>query len=298
MSPAEFTDEQVERYARHIILPQIGGDGQRKLLDASVLVVGAGGLGSPVAMYLAAAGVGRLGIADDDVVDRTNLQRQLLHRTQDVGVPKTKSAQQTITDLNPDTDVETIDGRLSSADAVDVVRRYDIVVDGSDNFPTRYLLNDACWFERTPLVSGAIFQFEGQVSVFDPRDGASPCYRCVFPHPPPADAVPNCAQAGVFGVLAGVVGTIQATEVVKLVCGIGEPLVGRLLLYDALEMTFTNVRVGRDPDCPLCGSAPTVTSLIDYEQFCGGSGGSTAQALPGGDPDRGGNGRSVVGPPT
>ena len=263
-----FTEPQIERYARHIILDEVGGPGQRKLLDSKVLIVGAGGLGSPVALYLAAAGVGTLGIADFDEVDVTNLQRQILHGTNDVGRRKTDSGAETIKALNPDVDVVVIDGRLDSSNALATVERFDLVVDGSDNFPTRYLLNDACRFTERPLVSGAIFQFEGQVTTFDPRREDSPCYRCLFPVPPPAGSVPSCAQAGVFGVLAGTIGTLQATEAIKLICGIGEPLVGALLLYDALDTRFTRVRVGRDVSCPLCGSSPEITELIDYEEFC------------------------------
>ncbi len=264
----EFSEEQVHRYARHIILPEVGGEGQRRLLDASVLVVGAGGLGSPAALYLAAAGVGRIGLVDHDEVDLTNLQRQILHGTSDVGRLKTESGAETIGRMNPDTDVVRIDRRLDSSNALDVVGGYDVVVDGSDNFPTRYLLNDACYLERTPLVSGAIFQFEGQLTTFDPRREDSPCYRCVFPAPPSPGTVPNCAQAGVFGALAGTIGTLQATEAIKLVCGIGTPLVGFLLLYDALEIRFNRVRLTRDETCPLCGSSPEITQLMDYEEFC------------------------------
>ena len=264
----DFTEDQVHRYARHIILDEVGGAGQRKLLDAKVLVVGAGGLGSPAALYLAAAGVGTIGLADHDTVDTTNLQRQILHGTADVGRSKTESGAETIAALNPDVDVVRIDARLDSANALETIERFDLVVDGSDNFPTRYLLNDACYLTKRPLVSGAILQFEGQVTTFDTRRDDSPCYRCLFPHPPPPGSVPNCAQAGVFGVLAGTIGTIQATEAIKLVCGIGEPLVGALLLYDALETRFTRVRVGRDDSCPLCGSSPEITGLVDYEEFC------------------------------
>lgn len=265
----DFTDEQVHRYARHIILPEVGGEGQRRLLEARVLVVGAGGLGSPVALYLAAAGIGAIGLVDFDEVDITNLQRQVLHGSSDVGRPKTTSGAETIRSINPDVEVLEINERLDSSNALRVLDGFDVVVDGSDNFPTRYLLNDACYISRTPLVSGAIFQFEGQVSVFDPRRDDSPCYRCLFPMPPPPGSVPNCAQAGVFGVLAGTIGTIQATEVVKLVCEIGTPLVGHLLLYDALDARFTRVRVARDDSCPLCGSSPEITELVDYEEFCG-----------------------------
>jgi molybdopterin/thiamine biosynthesis adenylyltransferase len=265
----DFTDAQVHRYARHIILPEVGGEGQRKLLDARVLIVGAGGLGSPIAMYLAAAGVGTIGLADFDEVDITNLQRQILHTSDSVGRPKTESGAEMLKALNPETDVVRIDERLDSSNALRILEDFDVIVDGSDNFPTRYLLNDACFLLERPLVSGAIFQFEGQVTVFDARDGASPCYRCIFPVPPPPGSVPNCAQAGVFGVLAGTIGTIQATEVVKLVCGIGKPLVGSLLLYDALETRFQRVKVSRDDSCPLCGSSPEIVELVDYEEFCG-----------------------------
>jgi adenylyltransferase/sulfurtransferase len=261
----DFTDEQVERYARHIILDEVGGAGQRKLLDAKVLVVGAGGLGSPAAMYLAAAGVGTIGLVDHDDVELNNLQRQVLHTTSDVGRRKTESGADTIAALNPDVALAPIDERLDAGNALRTIERFDVVLDGSDNFPTRYLLNDACYLLKRPLVSGAIMQFEGQVTTFDARRDDSPCYRCLFPYAPPPGSVPNCAQAGVFGVLAGTVGTLQATEVIKLVCGIGEPLVGALLLYDALETRFTRVRVGRDDSCPLCGSSPEITGLIDYD---------------------------------
>jgi adenylyltransferase/sulfurtransferase len=266
---SDFTDEQVHRYARHIILPEVGGEGQRKLLDARVLVVGAGGLGSPAALYLAAAGVGTIGLVDHDHVDITNLQRQILHTSADVGRPKTESGAEAIAAINPDVEVVQIDARLDSSNAVELIEAYDVVVDGSDNFPTRYLVNDACYLTKRPLAHGAIFQFEGQVSTFDARRDGSPCYRCLFPQPPPPGSVPNCAQAGVFGVLAGTIGTIQATETIKLICGIGIPLVGFLLLYDAMDVRFTRVRVTRDASCPLCGSSPEINELIDYEEFCG-----------------------------
>ena len=266
---SDFTDEQVHRYARHIILPEVGGEGQRRLLDSKVLVVGAGGLGSPAALYLAAAGVGTIGLVDHDHVDITNLQRQLLHGTKDVGRPKTDSGAEAIVDINPDVDVVRIDAKLDSSNALDLIESYDIVVDGSDNFPTRYLVNDACYLTKRPLAHGAIFQFEGQVTTFDARRDDSPCYRCLFPQPPPPGSVPNCAQAGVFGVLAGTIGTIQATEAIKLICGIGIPLVGFLLLYDAMDVRFNRVRVTRDTSCPLCGSSPEIKALIDYEEFCG-----------------------------
>ena len=265
---SDFTEDQIQRYARHIILDEVGGAGQRRLLDAKVLVVGAGGLGSPVALYLAAAGVGTIGLADFDVVDVTNLQRQILHDTSEIGNAKTASGARRLEAINPDVDVIGINERLDSSNAFKTLEAYDVIVDGSDNFPTRYLLNDACYLLKKPLVHGAIFQFEGQNTTFDARRDDSPCYRCLFPMPPPPGSVPNCAQAGVFGVLAGTVGTIQATEAIKLICEIGEPLVGRLILYDALETRFTNVRVGRDEKCPLCGSSPEITELIDYEEFC------------------------------
>jgi molybdopterin/thiamine biosynthesis adenylyltransferase len=265
----DLTEEQVFRYARHIILPEVGGDGQRKLLDAKVLIVGAGGLGSPAALYLAAAGVGTIGLADHDDVDLTNLQRQILHTTADVGRPKTISGAESIAALNPGVEVVAIGQRLDASNTLEILEPYDVVVDGSDNFPTRYLLNDACYLTGKPLVSGAIFQFEGQLTTFDRSRDADLCYRCLFRTPPAPGSVPNCAQAGVFGVLAGTIGTLQATEVIKLVCGIGEPLVGTLLLYDAMDTRFTRVRVKRDETCPLSGSSPEIDGLIDYEEFCG-----------------------------
>jgi adenylyltransferase/sulfurtransferase len=264
----KFTEEQVLRYSRHIILPQIGGEGQRKLLDAKVLCVGAGGLGSPIALYLAAAGVGTLGILDFDRVDLTNLQRQILHDTDDVGRPKVESAAERLRDINPGIDVVAHDTFLTSDNAFEIMEPYDVVIDGSDNFPVRYLVNDATQMLGKPLVYGSIYQFEGQASVFLPGK-ESPCYRCLFPQPPPPGAVPSCAEAGVFGVLPGIVGSIQAVEAIKLVTGIGTPLVGKLLLFDALEMDFTTVKLRWDPECPVCGKQPTVTELIDYDQFCG-----------------------------
>ncbi len=262
-----LTEEQVARYARHIILPRVGGAGQRRLLDARVLVVGAGGLGSPVLLYLAAAGVGHLGVVDSDVVDITNLQRQVIHDTASLGRKKVLSARDAVSRINPDVEVVPYDLRLTSENALEILKEWDIVVDGSDNFPTRYLVNDACVFLGKPLVYGSMFQFDGQVTVFLPGDG--PCYRCVFPEPPPPGTVPSCQEAGVFGVLPGIVGSIQATETIKLILGIGRPLVGRLLIVDGLEMEFQEVRVRRDPSCPVCGENPTVTELIDYEEFCG-----------------------------
>ena len=263
-----FTEEEVVRYARHIILPLIGGAGQRKLLDAKVLCVGAGGLGSPIAMYLAAAGVGTIGLIDFDRVDLTNLQRQIIHGTEDVGRPKVDSAADTLRSLNSGVDVRAHDTVLSSANAFEILEPYDIVIDGSDNFPVRYLVNDATQMLGKPLVYGSIYQFDGQATVFMPGQG-TPCYRCLFPQPPPAGSVPNCAEAGVFGVLPGIVGCIQATEAIKLVTGIGTPLVGRLLIFDALDMDFQTVKIRWDPECPVCGKEPTVTELIDYDLFCG-----------------------------
>ncbi len=261
-----FTPEQAKRYSRHIIMPQIGGKGQRELLDAKVLLIGAGGLGSPVALYLAAAGVGTLGIVDFDVVDITNLQRQILHHTRDIGRLKAESAAETIADINPDVQVVQHRVQLSSENALEVLRPYDIVVDGSDNFPTRYLVNDATVMLGKPCVHGSIFLFEGQAATFVPGQG---CYRCLYPTPPPPGMVPNCAEAGVLGVLPGIVGSIQAVETIKLILGLGETLTGRLLLFDALNMEFRQVKVRRNPSCPVCGDNPTVTELIDYEEFCG-----------------------------
>ena len=263
-----FTEDEVRRYARHVILPGIGGDGQRKLIDAKVLVIGAGGLGSPAAMYLAAAGVGTLGLVDFDRVALSNLQRQLLHDTDDLGRPKVESARDRLRDLNPNVEVTVHRTLLSSRNAFDVLGPYDVVVDGTDNFPVRYLVNDATQLLGKPLVYGSIYQWEGQATVFLPGQG-TPCYRCLFPEPPPPGTVPSCAEGGVFGVLPGIIGSVQAVEAIKLVLGVGEPLVGRLLLYDALRSEFTTVRLRWDPECPVCGKHPTVTELIDYEAFCG-----------------------------
>ncbi len=265
-APRIFKPDQLKRYNRHIIMPQVGGNGQRKLLDARVLLLGAGGLGSPAALYLGAAGVGTLGIADFDTVDYSNLQRQILHGTKDVGRPKVLSARDTINDINPDVHVVAHNLRLSSENVMEVIENYDIIVDGSDNFSTRYLINDAAYFAKKPVVHGSIFQFDGQVSVFQPGKG---CYRCLYPAPPPPGMVPSCAEAGVFGVLPGIVGSIQAVETIKLILGLGEPLVNRLLIFDALLMEFREVKLRRDPKCPLCGSHPTITELIDYDVFCG-----------------------------
>lgn len=265
----QLTPEQINRYSRHIMLPQVGEKGQGALLQAKVLLLGAGGLGSPAALYLAAAGVGTLGIVDFDVVDRSNLQRQILHRDADVGRPKTESARETLQALNPDVKVITHQERLSSENTVDIISDYEIIVDGSDNFPTRYLVNDACVFAGKPNVHGSIFQFEGQMTVFYPKAGG-PCYRCLYPLPPPPGMAPSCAEAGVLGVLPGVVGTLQAMEAIKLILKKGEPLIGRLLLYDALSMKFRELTLRRDPSCPVCGDHPEIKELIDYEGFCAG----------------------------
>ncbi|WP_457652696.1 molybdopterin-synthase adenylyltransferase MoeB [Rhodocaloribacter sp.] len=266
-SGVALSPEEIRRYSRHLILPDVGLEGQRKLKAASVLLIGAGGLGSPLAMYLAAAGVGRLGLVDFDVVDESNLQRQLLHGTSDVGRSKLDSARDRLREINPHVHVETYETRLTSENALDLVAEYDLVADGTDNFPTRYLVNDASVLTGTPNVYGSIFRFEGQASVFGAPGG--PCYRCLYPEPPPPGLVPSCAEGGVLGVLPGIVGALQATEVVKWITGIGEPLVGRLLLFDALAMTFRTLKVRRDPNCPVCGDHPAVTELIDYEVFCG-----------------------------
>ena len=263
-----FTEEQVQRYSRHIILPNIGGKGQRKLLDSSVLVIGAGGLGSPVAMYLAAAGIGKLGIVDFDQVDVTNLQRQILHTTADVGRSKVASAVEHLRAINPTIEVVGHETLLFSTNVFEIFDGYDVIVDGTDNFPVRYLVNDATQFTGKPLVYGSIYQFEGQATVFMPGQ-ETPCYRCLFPAPPPPGTVPSCAEGGVFGVLPGVIGSIQATEAIKIITGEGETLEGRLLLYDALTMDFQEMKIRWDADCPVCGKDPTITELIDYEQFCG-----------------------------
>ncbi len=262
-----LSNQEVARYSRHLIMPEVGMDGQLKLKAASVLCIGAGGLGSPVAMYLAAAGVGRIGLVDFDVVDYSNLQRQIIHGTPDVGRRKLDSARDSLHAINPEVEVETHEVALSSANALDLLGGYDVIVDGTDNFPTRYLVNDACVLLGRPNAYGSIFRFEGQASVFGAKDG--PCYRCLYPEPPPPGLVPSCAEGGVLGILPGVVGTIQATEAVKLIIGRGEPLIGRFLVYDALRMRFRELKLRKDPDCPVCGDRPTVTELIDYEQFCG-----------------------------
>src|SRR5688572_24298210 len=262
-----LSHEEVRRYSRHLILPEVGLAGQVKLKQARVLLIGVGGLGSPLALYLAAAGVGTLGLVDADVVDETNLQRQVIHGTKDVGRPKLDSAAARIADINPNVTVEKHETMLSSANALGLFAQYDLVADGTDNFPTRYLVNDACVLTGKPNVYGSIFRFEGQASVFALEDG--PCYRCLYPEPPPPGMVPSCAEGGVLGILPGIVGLLQANEVVKLVLGVGTPLAGRLLLFDALAMSFRELKLRKDPNCPVCGPNPTVTKLIDYEAFCG-----------------------------
>ena len=264
----ELNNDEIRRYSRHLILPEVGLSGQKKIRGTSVLCIGAGGLGSPIAMYLAAAGIGKLGILDFDVVDFSNLQRQIIHGTDDVNRPKTQSAKETIASINPNVEVVVHNTRISSENALELIHPYDIVVDGTDNFPTRYLTNDACVLLKKPNVYGSIFRFEGQASVFAPHLGG-PCYRCLYPEPPPPGMVPSCAEGGVLGVLPGIVGTIQATEILKLAIGRGSSLVGRLLLFNALEMKFRELKLRRDPRCPICGDHPTITKLIDYEQFCG-----------------------------
>jgi molybdopterin/thiamine biosynthesis adenylyltransferase/rhodanese-related sulfurtransferase len=263
----ELNREEFLRYGRHLIIPEVGLEGQRRLKSASVLIIGAGGLGSPLAFYLTAAGVGRIGIVDFDVVDLSNLQRQILHTTKDVGRSKLESAREKLESLNPNVKIETYEMRLTSENALDLIKEYDIVVDGTDNFPTRYLVNDACVFLKKPNVYGSIFRFEGQVSVFYADKG--PCYRCLYKEPPPPGLVPSCAEGGVLGVLPGIIGTIQALETIKLILGIGEPLIGKLLLFDALRMKFRELKLRKDPECPVCGENPTIKELIDYEAFCG-----------------------------
>ncbi len=263
----ELSNEEIARYSRHLIMPEVALDGQKRLKQARVLTVGAGGLGSPLALYLAAAGVGTLGIVDFDVVDESNLQRQIIHGTSDLGRPKMESAREKIEDLNPNVKVEAFEEALTSENALEIFEEFDVIVDGTDNFPTRYLVNDACVLKGKPNVYGSIFRFEGQASVFYAEEG--PCYRCLYPEPPPPGLVPSCAEGGVLGVLPGAIGTIQATETVKLLLGIGEPLIGRLLLYDALSMRMREMKLRKDPNCPICGENPTVTELIDYQEFCG-----------------------------
>jgi len=262
----QLTPQQVKRYSRHIIMPQIGSRGQRKLIDSKVLIVGAGGLGGPVALYLALAGVGTIGLVDFDIVDLSNLQRQILHTTESVGKPKVVSALETLGRYNPEVNVVTHEYPINAENAMDLIAKYDVIVNGADNFATRYLVNDAAYLNGKPLVDGSILIFDGQVTTYEPGKG---CYRCLFPEPPPPGMVPNCAEAGVLGALTGTIGSLQATEVVKVILGIGEPLIGRLLLVDALSMEFRVVKTRRSLKCPLCGDNPTVTELIDYEIFCG-----------------------------
>lgn len=266
-APRVLTPDQVMRYSRHIIMPQVGPVGQRRLMASKVLIVGAGGLGSPIALYLALAGVGTIGIVDFDVVDLSNLQRQILHQSDDVGRPKVISARETLASYNPEVTVIAHEAPLTSDNALEIIPQYDIIVNGADNFATRYLVNDAAYLSGKPLVDGSILLFDGQASTYLPGKG---CYRCLFPEPPPPGLVPSCAEAGVLGALCGTVGSIQATEVLKLILGVGEPLAGRLLLYDALSMEVRIVKTRRDPRCPLCGDNPTISELIDYDAFCGG----------------------------
>jgi sulfur-carrier protein adenylyltransferase/sulfurtransferase len=263
----QLTNDEIKRYSRHLIMPEIGVDGQRRLKAGKVLCIGAGGLGSPAAMYLAAAGVGTIGVVDFDVVDFSNLQRQIIHGTPDVGRSKLASARDRLHGINPHVDIQTYETALSSENALQLFEPYDVILDGTDNFPTRYLTNDACVLLGKPNAYGSIFRFEGQASVFATKNG--PCYRCLYPEPPPPGLVPSCAEGGVLGVLPGIIGVIQATEAIKLIAGIGEPLIGRFLIYDALRMNFRELKLRKDPDCPVCGTHPTVKKLIDYEQFCG-----------------------------
>ncbi len=265
-APRTLTPQQVQRFSRHIIMPQVGSIGQRKLMDASVLLVGAGGLGSPLAMYLAAAGVGKIGIVDFDDVDITNLHRQLLHGHDDIGRPKVDSAEDTIREINPDAEIVKIAKHINSENAMEIAEEFDILIDGTDNFPTRYLINDLGVLMDKPVVHGSIFMFDGQVTTFLPGQG---CYRCLYPAPPPPGMVPSCAEAGVLGVLPGIIGSLMATEAIKLILGVGKPLVNRLLMVDALDMDMRTVKIRKDPNCPACGENPTVTELIDYEAFCG-----------------------------
>src|ERR1700716_3547200 len=264
---ASLSNEEILRYSRHLIMPEVGMDGQLKLKAAKVLLIGAGGLGAPLGLYLAAAGVGKLGLVDFDVVDFTNLQRQVIHSTQDVGRKKLDSAAEKMKAINPNVTIVKHDTALSSENALDILKDYDLVVDGTDNFPTRYLVNDACVLLNKPNVYGSLFRFEGQATVFAYQDG--PCYRCLYPEPPPPGLVPSCAEGGVLGILPGTIGCIQATEAVKLLLGRGEPLIGRLLLYDALQMRFRELKLRKNPECPVCGAHPTITKLIDYQEFCG-----------------------------
>ena len=267
VSSVALTPQEIQRYARHLIMPEVAMQGQKRLKAAKVLCIGTGGLGSPLSLYLAAAGVGTLGLVDFDVVDISNLQRQIIHFTDDVGRPKISSAQEKLKAINPELKIVRHEHAVDSSNALDMFAGYDVIVDGTDNFPTRYLVNDACVLLGKPNVYGSIFRFDGQATVFFPPDG--PCYRCLYPEPPPPDLVPNCAEGGVLGILPGLIGVVQATETVKLILGVGKPLIGRLLLYDALEMTFREMKVRKNPKCPICGPNPTIHTLIDYQEFCG-----------------------------
>src|SRR5213083_463213 len=278
ISGVQLSKEEIARYSRHLIMPEVTVDGQRRLKAARILCIGAGGLGSPAALYLAAAGVGTIGIIDFDAVDLSNLQRQILHGTKDIGRSKLESARDRLHDINPKIDIELHECRFSSENATQLVSGYDVVVDGSDNFPTRYLSNDVCVFAHKPNVYGSVFRFEGQTTVFAPHLGG-PCYRCLFPEPPPPDTVPNCAQAGVLGVLPGIIGMLQAIETIKLIMGIGEPLIGRLLHFDALKVKFRELNLRRDPQCPVCGENQTIFAPIDYDQFCGAPADDTVPAI-------------------
>jgi adenylyltransferase/sulfurtransferase len=266
-APVTLNKDEILRYSRHLIMPEVGMEGQLKLKQAKVLLIGTGGLGAPLGMYLAAAGIGRIGLVDFDVVDFTNLQRQVIHGTKDVGRKKLDSAAETMLDINPFVQIDRFETALTSENALDILKDYDIIIDGTDNFPTRYLVNDACVLLGKPNVYGSIFRFEGQSTVFAYQGG--PCYRCLYPEPPPPGLVPSCAEGGVLGILPGIIGLVQATEAVKLILGAGEPLVGRLLLYDALAMRFRELKLRRSPDCPVCGDNPTIHELIDYQEFCG-----------------------------
>lgn len=280
-SAVTLSRDEVKRYSRHLIMPEVGVEGQKKLKGSSVLLVGTGGLGSPLALYLVSAGVGRIGLVDFDVVETTNLQRQVLYTTQDVGRPKLQAAKERLTAINPFVTIETHEVRLSAENALEILKNYDVIADGTDNFPTRYLVNDACVLLKKPNVYGSIFRFEGQASVFDSTKG--PCYRCLYPEPPPPGLVPSCAEGGVLGILPGIIGTIQATETIKLLIGQGEPLIGRLLLFNALKMRFRELKLRKNPACPVCGPNPSVTKLIDYEEFCGMGHGGQAEAAGGGE---------------
>jgi sulfur-carrier protein adenylyltransferase/sulfurtransferase len=275
-STATLSKEEIMRYSRHLIMPEVGMDGQLKLKQAKVLCIGTGGLGAPLGLYLAAAGVGRIGLVDFDSVDLTNLQRQILFGTDDIGRPKIEAATDRLRNLNPDIQIDRFETRLTSENALDILKNYDIVVDGTDNFPTRYLVNDACVILGKPNVYGSIFRFEGQITIFGAPGG--PCYRCLYPEPPPPGLVPSCAEGGVLGVLPGIVGAIQAAETLKLIIGKGEPLIGRLLLFDALAMRFRELKLRKNPECPACGEHPTITKLIDYAEFCGVRGEETVNA--------------------